>query len=346
MQLAVGTANINGSAGLNVVSTLRQASGSSAVLVDTPKLTGAFTLPPAGVAPSGAVYDASSTADTGPSVDEVTNHYIGGSPQVIASSANPSTPFTTFGTSGGDFGNGFAPANYTSSGLPASFTPYYEPIYGDTTTDTSTFIPWGGAPAFDPNGNGTGTLNGTFTSGIRGIPLGLNVFQGVTAGAGAYNLQATIPTGTVGSATVTSNVASVTSTALLPAVTAPVVTFDGAGDASIAYAFPASLVGAYVQAYDETAKVPFTFWVTAPAGTVSINKTYGPGAPYPALVNGQPNVAPIASGDKLQVVVIAFDYNQYALQYNGKLGTSYPQRPTLPAQADVTLSPIVVSAAP
>src|SRR5580700_1016672 len=43
LQLVVGTANIEGNSGLNVVSTLRQANGDSAVLVDTPTLTGPFT---------------------------------------------------------------------------------------------------------------------------------------------------------------------------------------------------------------------------------------------------------------------------------------------------------------
>src|SRR5579863_3058700 len=46
LQLAVGTANIQGNGPfLNVVSTLRQPNGDSAVLADTPTLTGPFTLP-------------------------------------------------------------------------------------------------------------------------------------------------------------------------------------------------------------------------------------------------------------------------------------------------------------
>ncbi len=45
LQFAVGTANIYGSAtGLNVVSTLRQPNGQTAIGADTPKITGPFTL--------------------------------------------------------------------------------------------------------------------------------------------------------------------------------------------------------------------------------------------------------------------------------------------------------------
>jgi hypothetical protein len=46
----------------------------------------------------------------------------------------------------------------------------------------------------------------------------------------------------------------------------------------------------------------------------------------------------VLTGDRVQVIVIGYDYNSYALQYNGKTGATYPQSPALPAQADSSIS--------
>jgi hypothetical protein len=70
LQIAVGTANLYGTvSGLNVVSTYRQAGGLSNVTVDTPTITGPFTLPAASAAGSGV--DPYSTLPGGPSAEEV-----------------------------------------------------------------------------------------------------------------------------------------------------------------------------------------------------------------------------------------------------------------------------------
>jgi hypothetical protein len=365
LQFAVGTANIGGTAvGLNVVSMYRQSNGESAVLVNTPKLTGAFTLPATGSVPAGTpAYDAASTAEVGPSVAEVAGSYIGGTPQTSASVAG--TPPTTFGQSGGVFGDGFAPANYGSNGLPFTFTPYNEPLYAGTGY-LHTFVAYGGPPAFDPLGNGTGTVGGSFTSGVLGIPLGLSVFQGVTANAGAYNLNVVVPTGTGSSTTVTATT-SLAAATLLPTVPAPSVSFDAAGEVpTVTYTLPAGVTGAYVQVIDQGPYDPvkdkfggacltgspayFTFWVTA-SGTVTVTKAYGANAPAgPPTCSAADNTATASANtpttstaDVLQVVVIGFDYNQYGLQYNGALKATYPQAPALPASADVTISPIVIA---
>jgi hypothetical protein len=384
LQFAVGTANIGGTAtGMNVLAMLRQSNGLSSVLVSTPKLTGPFVFNVAGQANPDGVYDASSTADLGPSTAEVAGNYIGGSPQSVASAATASTPYTTFGTAGGLFGNGFAPANYTANGVPFSFNPYQEPLYAGT-GNQATITPWGGPPAYDPLGNGTGTLNATGTSqfcesGVSlsgctrypGIPLGLNVFQGVTAGAGAYALAVQIPTGGTGSTTV-----SATDTAapvLLPTIAAPTVAFTNdakkGADAAISYVLPAGVVGAYVQVADfgpanpdyptVAGQAPFlgdcnggstvyyTFWVTA-SGTSTITSAYGPNAGTgPAICNAAyyaaagttspSSMAPLPT-DTLQIQIIGFDYNQYALQYSS--GTTQVQTPKIPATADITMSKI------
>lgn len=62
LEFAVGTANIFGTnTGLNVVSTYRQSNGISNVLVDTPTITGPFTLPPAVAVQPGYGVDTYST---------------------------------------------------------------------------------------------------------------------------------------------------------------------------------------------------------------------------------------------------------------------------------------------
>lgn len=358
LQFAVGTANVAGTPGLNVVATYRQANGSSAVLVNTPKLTGPFTLPaatpPSGFYGGGASGlfnqgDPQATADTGPSADEVSGHYIGGTAQTAASNPNQGVP-TTLGSSGGVFGNGFFPGNYTSSGNPYSYNPYYQPFYaGDDTTPDTTFLPVGGPPVFDPNRDGGGTQDGSFNTPIKGISLGLSVFAGVTPGAGQYNLQVTIPT--AGFPVVTAPAATLSSTALLPDAATPVVTFNGDGSGAVSYVLPAGVVGAYVQLVDLNycnggSPVPYTFWVTS-SGSQSIPNTLGPkgrsGGPAicTAAMNDTSSGGSVTTGDPVQAVLIGFDYDHNALQYNGTTGQAYPQTPALPARADVTLSPIV-----
>jgi hypothetical protein len=405
----VGTANIGGTAvGMNVLAMLRQPNGESADLVNTPRLSGPFAFTVGGVTTPDGTYDANligqslaaiATIDQGPSVAEVGGAFIGGSQQVVASNLTASTP-TSFGITGGLFGNGFAPANYTSSGIPSSFNPYQEPLYagspgevysGSTLVQllgtTATVTPWGGPPAFDPQKNGTGTLGSggtsiyceTLSSGactkFPGIPLGYNVFQGVTPGTGQYTLAANVPTGVTGSTSVTATDAS--TPVLLPTIATPTVVFTedakSGADATLSYVLPAGVVGAYVEVSDLgpadtdpiTASSPatflgpcyggggiayptfYTFWVTA-SGTSTITSAYGANAPNgPAICDAAYYAAnkitspvdgnPLPS-DTLQVAIIGFDYNEYALQYSS--GTTQVQKPAIPATADVTMSAI------
>jgi hypothetical protein len=369
--LAVGTANIAGHAGLslNVVPIYRQKTGASAVLVDIPKLTGPFTLPkPAGATDiPGAQYDANATADLGPSAAEVAGKFIGGSPQPTQI-GTPSSLNTTFGVNGGVFGNGFAPGNYGTGGLPASFAPYYQPFYagvasGPGATTNNTFLPVGGAPAFDPARNGHGATGPNFPDG--GPSLGINVFQGVVPGAGAYTLNVALPTssGTLNATPATATLAN--PGLVLPIGTAggaaPAATFNGNGSVTVTnVALTAPAVGAYVELVDygatdttagagaagcngatATAPISYTHWVTAsgPVAFTNVNAAYGQtiavctAAQNAGLVSGD-----TLTGDNIQVVVVAFDYNEYGLQYNGATGSTYPQSPTLPAQADTSIS--------
>jgi hypothetical protein len=370
LSLAVGTANIAGAGiGLNVVALYRQKSGASAVLVDTPKLTGPFTLPgTAGSLGTGALaqYDVNSTVATGPSLVEIAGKFIEGSPQP-AQIGNPSTVNTSFGVNGGVFGNGFAPGNYGTSGEPASFAPYYQPFYGGTNASgtSNAFLPVASAPAFDPAGNGHGPTGPNFAQG--GTSLGLNAFQGVVPGAGAYTLSVTLPT-TGGLLSPTPATATIANAGLvLPIATtggaAPAVAFNGDGTIGVTnIAIAAPLVGAYVEVIDNgpadtttgkgvagcngaSASTPVTYtqWVTA-SGTATFVNANAPYGQTVAVCTAADNAGlgststDAVTGDKLQVIVIGFDYNQYALQYNGKTGATYPQAPTLPAQADSSIS--------
>jgi hypothetical protein len=361
LSLAVGTANIAGQAGLslNVVPLYRQKNGASAVLVDTPKLTGPFTLPAAPSAPDSpsAQYDANATADLGPSGNEIAGHYIGGSPQP-SQIGQPSSVNTTFGVNGGVFGNGFAPGNYGTSGLPASFTPYFQPFYSGTNSSgtSNTFLPTASAPAFDPAGNGRGPTGPNFPD--NGLSLGLNVFQGVKPGAGAYTLSVAIQT-TGNTLSPTPATATLTNPAfVLPIATvggvAPAVVFNGNGSITVTnVAIAPPTVGAYVEVIDSgptnatgcngassSTPVYYTAWATA-TGPVTILNTHAPYGQTIAVCTAALNTAAAGAatpGDNLQVVVIGFDYNEYSLQYNGLTGATYPQAPALPAQADSSIS--------
>jgi hypothetical protein len=343
LSLAVGTANIAGHTGLslNVVPLYRQKNGSSAVLVDTPKLIGPFTLPTVpGSLGTGSPpqYDVNSTAATGPSGVEIAGKFIEGSPQ-SGQIGTPSSVNSTFGTNGGVFGNGFAPVNYGTSGTPADsvYTPYFQPFYaglnvvgGAVVTTNNTFVQSASAPAFDPAGNGHGPTGPNFP--VNGLSLGLNVFQGVVPGAGTYTLSVAIAT--TGSA-------------------APAVTFNGDGTITTTnLAIAAPVVGAYVETIDYgdggtncngasvAAPVYYTQWVTA-SGAVTLSNANAPYGQTVAICTAADNTAAAGAptpGDQIQVVVIGFDYNEYGLQYNGKTGATYPQKPALPAQADSSIS--------
>src|SRR5579885_93813 len=225
LQFAVGTANIYGTAtGLNVVSTLRQPAGESAIGVSTPSITGPFSFSGAAAAPAnGTLSDPYTTIpNSGPSLPETTasTPSITGTQQTI----HPGTPFcdgtgtlpagftpcpsgfspdaTTFGQSGGVFAMGLAPYNAVAEqGQAYAYAPYVEPLY-DNGTAHPLFLPWGGPPAFDPDGNGMGTRDGLVPLGgdsfgnpyFLGVAEGITAFEGVAAGSGTYTLNVSVAT--------------------------------------------------------------------------------------------------------------------------------------------------------
>jgi hypothetical protein len=216
LQFAVGTANLyGGTVGLNVVSTFRQGNGYSAVGVDTPKISGPFTIDaravPSFAEASPANYgfpDPYTTVfNDGPSAREWRGSSIGGTPQTV----EPGTPScdgvgafpkppkgqsfvrcpsglppntTTFGESGGVFAMGLQPANaVAATGQAYSYQPYPQPMYpARDPVSHYVFVPWGGPPAFDPDLDHMGTRDGLILAGVDsfGDPYFLGVGEGIT----------------------------------------------------------------------------------------------------------------------------------------------------------------------
>jgi hypothetical protein len=374
LEFAVGTANLYGTAsGLNVVSTYRQASGISNVLLDTPTITGPFKIPTAATAPGGLAFDPVSTLPGAPGALD-SNGTITGTPQ-------NGTQLSTFGIAGGVFTDGISPGNSNVTTTQAdSYVPYSQPMYNSDAGPTvangvpanPTFVPWGGPPAFDPDKNGMGTRDGlnNLGAGVLGEPEGFTMFEGVTVAAGSYTLSLAVPTGFNGatptSATVTAT-ATMASTALLPTLTSPSVTLDlkGGGTFTLPAAdFSGGITEVYVQIVDlgngtssncqgvrgaGFAPVYYTF-VEKAAGTYTLPDTDGPNTnttggpsgltPSPSICTIAQNTAAAgaaAAGDTFYVQVIGTDYDMYGATF--PITTS--QSPTLTGangQADITVS--------
>jgi len=356
LQFAVGTANIYGTTGLNVVTTFRQpkgalAPGDSAVLVSSPTLTIAGALPAtAGAPPSGS--DGDSTIDTGPAPSEVGGTNMTSSSQVVGT-----TTVTTFGQSGGVFGLGIEPFNYNVNGAPDNVAPYPVPVYDATALDPNQ-IPaaWGGPPAFDLLGNGTSPVgNGGEPGGTAGLSMGLDVFQGVTPVAGgAYSLSVSIPANT-GTFTKTASF-TLPAVTTLGTFTTPVATQDVANDggATFAVTLPAGVTEAYVEVADfgpggttaascngssAASPVFYTLEVTA-SGTATLGPAAGPGA-TPSLCSASQNTTTntaATNGDQFVVWGIGFDYPAFESSYPNSNGNPAPAILGAGGSDDLTIS--------
>lgn len=358
LQFAVGTANLYGtSTGLNVVSTYRQSSGLSAVTVDTPTITGPFTLPTAGTVTTGAPsFDPYSTILAGPSVEEVAANNITGTSQTVhpgTPACDQTTPCTvpsgtttatiapntsTFGQAGGVFVNGISPGNYTNQGVASSYDPYSEPIFD--TASGNQFVPFGGPPAF-PGANGIGLRDGVSNigTGVVGIPEGVSAFFGVGVATGAYTLSLQVPTGFSGSTPTfgtTSASATMTSTATLGTITAPTLTLDGNGGGSFSVAsLPTGVTEEIVQIVDNgnggtncqgaTGAVAFPVYYTIlvkSAGIYTLPDTIGPNTTITSgatTITPSPSICTVAQNTAAAGATAAGD--SYTVQ---AIGADYP----------------------
>ncbi|MBV9409438.1 MAG: hypothetical protein JO164_11490 [Candidatus Eremiobacteraeota bacterium] len=426
LQLAVGTANIYGATtGLNVVSTLRQPNGASALGVDTPTLTGAFayatTAAPAGANgndPYATLYA------TGPSIAEATatSAIITGTPQTV----HPGTPFcdytgtlptgsainasatytkclsgiapnaSTFGQSGGVFAMGLAPYNHVAStGQSYSYAPYAQPFFDTQVPATLTgqaapYIPWGGPPAFDPNNDHMGTRDGLGVLGtdsfgdpyFLGVAEGITAFENVTPATGTYTLTVQIAAvgnnGAIQTSSVSASALLPAAGLVLPALTAPTITPDGAGGATFTMALPAGVSDGYVQIVDfgpsngpienpngakvancqggkgtSFAPVYYTIHVVPGTTTYTLPATNGPNTntsggtanltPSPSLCTAAQNTTATGTAtpaDNFTVQAIGFDYPVYqaALSLTQATTTQTPAIGGPGGQSDVTIS--------
>jgi hypothetical protein len=315
LQLAMGTANINGLTGTNIVATLRQPSGFS-VLFDTPTLSGPFAFGYAAVA--GGATTGQSYSNGGPTAAEIAGNFIGSTSPTLTNPPNqtgaavPASARTTFGIYGGLSATGFFQSNSATSGIVAtsgvpngstpSIIPYRVPLYSPTAVQqpglaaaavaalaATTFTPWIGPPAF-PGASGIGTRDGTYAQGLTGAAAGLNVLDGVTAGAGTYTMSVQIPLGF--DANGNAVYGNLTKTAALAApatciggcgvpIAVPVIT-PAAGGATITAVLPAGATGAILMVTDLG---PATGTVSCYPGVVANNSaTFGFPAVYTVAI--------------------------------------------------------------
>ena len=222
LEFSAGMLTISGTApgsavasGVNLVSTFRHR-GTSAVLVDTPTISGPFSfgsgfaattgnagLPSSSLNPPGDAFATAfgptpSTAFVGaPSMLDVSLNQLSGTPQTLhpgapscdTSSASAPAGYTscagtglttpsntTFGYSGGVFANGLQPANYTQFSKPYTFAPFALPFFATAAPAVTPFEPYGGPPAFDDQKNGLGYRDGQHSS-LLGAVTGMTALE-------------------------------------------------------------------------------------------------------------------------------------------------------------------------
>ncbi len=342
LQLAVGVATFaDGTTGLNTVTTFRQPDGLSATLLNTPTLTGPFTVP-AGVrgtetgapnlaagitAPPGSSCKPKGTAN----VDAGTSH-ITGSPQALPGIV---PVCSTFGQAGGVFAYGFAPINSTTTGAP-SYAVYMGPFYGSATQTVGELR--GGPPAYPT------TTNGLFDPSFTGYTLGFTTFA-LPPVAGAYNLSVNVPSGNNPGATIKAPAATLTSTAGLPPFAAP-PTFveDGTGGGTATCTTPAGTTETLIDVLDTATADPFgtdtagTFYTlfVATGGTVTATLPDNLGPTHTGTATPS-----IKTGDAYQVDCIAADYPLF--QAGPPANTQQTPAITGTAgQSDIAFSPLFV----
>lgn len=285
LEFAVGTANFQGTTYLNTVISYRQPSGASAVLVDTPTITG----------PAGFTVPAVGSAGT----DGGTNH-ISGTPQTVPTS--PPTPApppaTTFNQSGGAFSYGFAPFNSNTLGTamyPGNPPLYAQPFY---IASASKLRFYGGPPAF-PFFN-----DGTFPAGFLGYSQGFTMF-GATPVSGQYTASVLVPA--ANATPVTPSVTATLNAAIVVGVpTVSGITQDGAGGLSGTVTPGTGATETLVYVVDTAAGLHYT--VGPISGTAAATFTLPPNLAPCTTPGCTGSAGSIATGDTYSVYAVSFDY--------------------------------------
>lgn len=312
--------------GLNTVETLRQPNGLSAVLTDTPYITG----------PPGFV------GQNDPVTGQATNIISGSGPGIPC-------PSTVFGCTGGAFGYGFAPDNPQPGTQNPPFLLFPLPMMnGDRVPSLPVY--YGGPPAF-PQFN-----NGTYPAGFLGYSPGFVTFLTPPV-LGQYKLDAVIPTGPNTSGTI-STTALLTTTTPLPIMQPPQAFPDpnNPGGALIDIVVPPGVAETWVWVQDGGGCYPhsqgnsqnnqyYTIRTTQTGAQQlvlppNLGPTNGSGTTptiCSALQNQQATGNPNAPGDTYTVYAVGFDYPAFGAAYPFNL----QQLPAVAAsngQVDVTTS--------
>jgi hypothetical protein len=311
LQFAVGVATINETSlgqvftVLNSVESLRQPGGDSAVLFDTPYITG----------PAGFV------GQKDPFTGQPTNTLTGSGPGVACNA-------TTFGCAGGAFGYGFSPDNTLPQQQAPSYALFSLPVPVGNSDQIGAYPYYSGPPAF-PQFN-----NGTFPAGFLGYTPGFVDYQSAPV-LGTYTLKVVIPTGpsTFGSISAS---ATLTSIAALPAMQAPQSFPDpqNPGGLKIDVTVPSGVVETWVWIEDSGACYPhsqgnsknvqYYTLITTQTGPQqltlppNLGPTNGQGT-TPTICTSADNQHatgnPNAQGDTYLVYGAGFDYSAFAPAY-------------------------------
>ncbi|HKU68235.1 MAG TPA: hypothetical protein VJP85_10705 [Candidatus Baltobacteraceae bacterium] len=352
LQLAVGTANIgqDGTVGLNVVATLRQPSGASAVLANQPTLT----LPAGMLVPAGApgAYGGI-VAGIGANVDAGTNH-ISASPQVPLNNAGLIN--STFGTFTGVFSYGFGPFN--SDQNTASVGAYYIGVpnaSGGNGFESSTYANSNSLVVAQKRGDPTQPLpffssdpmdyvvgppavpffnNGQFPVGFAGYSPGFTVFE-MPPVAGKYTLSVNVPATNTSPVTYSKD-AMLASTAALGPITVtftPNASADGGATGTVNV--PAGVTETEVFIVDVTSNLYFT--VGPLTGTGVVNYTFPNNLGACTTNCPQPSMA---AGDSVLVAAVGYDYPAFEAGPPANKSASPAITNSTNGQADITMSPV------
>ncbi|HET7813024.1 MAG TPA: hypothetical protein VFL13_01470 [Candidatus Baltobacteraceae bacterium] len=361
LEFAVGTANFgfDGNAiGLNVVTSFRQSGGLSAVLLNTPTITG-----PSGFSNSADNQNPAESPDCKKGVlhagaDAGTNK-ISGSPQ----NPNPiATPLpATFGQGGGVFGYGIEPLNSTTSSgrqspyfgvgnltadcdqtpdYPAYPTPFYMSPSAVATLDNNFGLKTapvylGGPPAY-PFFKDT-----SYPANFAGFSQGFNAFE-LTPVAGSYSLNVTIPAANANTATVSASATLASVSGLASYGSAPTWTSDGRGGGSGTVTVPSDsrIVETMVYVYDENNGSYFTAGPIRGTGAQPYSIPDNLGACGTIGCQGTSPQPGMAASDTIVVYAASYDYGMF--EASRPISTS--QTPAITGangQADVTFSPLL-----
>jgi hypothetical protein len=346
LQFAVGTANINRTAGLNTVVTFRnKKSGLSATLLNSPAIAGPASF--VNDAPAGTCSSSGAAGPGGPGTDAGTN-LISSTPQTLPGI----TPVcTTFGQSGGAFGYGFAPANSTTAGA-ANYPQYslgagannalnlaYPDLYGGGAFSFTYPLPFyftaanrlpylGGPPAYPF------FLDGFEATGFLGYPAGFTDFA-IAPVLGSYVLTVALPAAASAQAATLTATATLTSTTLLPAYPTPSFTAAPGGSGVITVAPPAGVTESlvYVVAVSDNAT---TYTRTNTFFTVRITGSGTQTATIPGNL-GRVHAPSFNTGDRVFIYAVGFNYPAFDAAPPGNVSAN-PAIVGANGQADITTS--------